>query len=134
VQRARKKIKDRLSKLSTEQLRQLVAEPTSHDVLDAWLELYRRGIQATFSLESLVPLLTSADSKKCGLGMFLLDAVNPPVDHRLLQGASNMDSPEVWRERLASLQKAQEQRSKSMPNHGSESTSPMSGQSVESDP
>jgi hypothetical protein len=104
------KARRKLATYSTEQLRKMVAEPASPEVGFAIVELDRRGIEARPSLESLFPLLTSPDVSQRTLGMWLLDFVDPPIDHHLLIGASNSDSPEVWRERLARLRESQEHR------------------------
>ncbi len=105
------RIRRRVSKLSTEELCKILAEPTGHDVAFAMLELERRGIEARPSLESLSSLLTSPSRNLRGLGMSLLFATYPSLyEEEALKSASNLDLPEVWRERVAILRNAQEKR------------------------
>ena len=97
-----------VSKLSTEQPCMIASEPTSADLGVALMELDRRGVEARPSLESLLPLLTSPNQNRRGLGMSLLLGLYPSVLARLPSGASNANAPEVWRERLAALDDADE--------------------------
>src|SRR5438094_228190 len=62
--RLTKRRQQRMSKLSNEELRQMVTKPTGPDAMSAILELDRRGIEARPSLDSLFPLLTSPDRNR----------------------------------------------------------------------
>jgi hypothetical protein len=96
-----KRQRQRVAKLSTEELRQITTNPASRDMGFAIMELDRRGVEPPLpSLESLSALLTSQDSNRRGLGMSMLFALYPSIKQT---GWSNMDPPEVWRERIASL-------------------------------
>jgi hypothetical protein len=95
-----------MAALSTERLREIAADPTSQDLGFAIGELARRGVEAVPPLESLLGLLTSADSNRCGLGMSLLMACYPHVWSKFPGGSSNMDPAEVWRSRIAALEDA----------------------------
>ncbi len=98
-----KRQRQRVGKLSTEELCQIATNPTSRDMGLAIMELDRRGVEAPLpSLESLIDLLSSEDSNRRGLGMSMLFALYPSVNQT---GWSNTDPPEVWRERIACLHK-----------------------------
>lgn len=99
---------EKVSKLSTEQLCRIAEEPTSPDLGFALSELDRRGIEARPSLESLLALLASSHSNRRGLGLSLLHSFYPSVAAKLPRGSSNMDGPDIWRQRLAGLSDASE--------------------------
>src|SRR5229473_7074003 len=95
-----KRQRQRVAKLSTEELCQIATNPTSRDMGLAIMELDRRGVEAPLpSLESLIALLTSENSNRRGLGMSMLTAFYPSM--KMQSGWSNIDPPEVWRERIA---------------------------------
>jgi hypothetical protein len=92
--------------LSTEQLRDIAADPMSRDLGFAIGELDRRGIEARPSLESLLALLTSPNSNRRGLGLSLLAGCYPSVVEQFGLGCSSADAPEVWQARIAALRDA----------------------------
>ncbi len=69
-------------------------------------ELDRRGIVALPSLESILDLVQSPDSNQRGRAIGLLGAIYPTIFARLPKGSSNLDTPEVWRDRLRAMNRA----------------------------
>lgn len=79
-------IRARVSRLSTEQLRAMIASPSHPDVAFALVELARRGIEMKPERGLLLAMLTSPDSGERARGMSLLHAFYPEV--RLPEGSS----------------------------------------------
>jgi len=91
-----------VSKLSTDVLKEIVANAKSPDLGFAMGELNKRGFDARPSVESLCSLLLAGDSNSRGFGMVLLQATYPDLWHRFVfaERWSNLDPPDVWRERV----------------------------------
>lgn len=94
-----------VSKLSTDTLKGIVADPASGELGFAMEELQSRGVQARPSVESLCSLLLAADSNRRGLAMSLFHAMYPKLWARVAGDGhwSNMDPPEVWEARVTRI-------------------------------
>jgi hypothetical protein len=100
-----RRLRDQLNRIravDTEQLMEIARDLLHPDFSMALSELDRRGVCATPSRDSILALLTSNDGRIRGLGMCYLSAFYPQI--QLPQGCSNMDPPDVWQERVASIQ------------------------------
>jgi hypothetical protein len=81
-----------------------LAGPTTYDLRLAIEELERRGIHAWPSPETLLELLTSADSRQCIRGMYLFHAAYPACGAPAPgEGWSSGDPPEAWRARVTRI-------------------------------
>jgi hypothetical protein len=97
-----------ISGLSDEQLKKIAINPTSRDMGLAIGELESRGLKNIRpSVESLFELLTSSDANRRALGYSQLFAIYPSIFAKIAKdGSSSSDAPEVWRERIATLNDA----------------------------
>jgi len=71
----------RVSRLSTEQLRLIVAKPANLDFRFAFAELSMRGIDMGIVQQSLVDMLVSSDDKERCLGLERLRDICPGLRH-----------------------------------------------------
>lgn len=103
-----RRLKAEMSALSTEELQKIATDPSRREMGFAIAELERRGIKRVRpSLESLFELLTSPQPNKRALGFSQLAAIYPSTWAKICKdGDSSTDPPEVWRERIAALDKA----------------------------
>lgn len=91
-----------MSLTATEDLKKIVSDPSSGNLGFAMEELRRRGIKSRPSLDAMCELLVSDDSRRRGLAMSLFSAIYPELWSRcVVTGWSNMDSPEIWKSRVA---------------------------------
>ena len=94
--------------LSDEQLKAIATNPTAAGMGFAMMELESRGIKDIHpSVESLLELLVSPNANTRALGYGLLGPLYPDISAKIAgEGTSSIDAPEVWRERIAALGKA----------------------------
>lgn len=98
------KISRELSKLSDEQLKEIATNPSSRNLAFAMAELERRGITGIRpTIESVFESLTSNDANARAMGLSCMIALYPGTLESLSDGASSGDGPEVWRERIAAF-------------------------------
>lgn len=97
-------IRARVRALSTEQVREIMQTPTHPDSQFALAELMRRGVDARPSKEQLFSMLTSGNPTLCGHAMANLQVFYPEL--YLPDGASNLDSPELWQPRVEVFRRA----------------------------
>src|SRR3954469_7359745 len=100
------RIKARVRRLSTDDLRNLIANPSHKDSGLGRVELMRRGEDARPSKEQLFGMLTSGNSMLCGQAMTYVSIFYPELRELVPMGSSNQDSPEVWQARVAAVRSA----------------------------
>jgi hypothetical protein len=105
---AKARLKDRrqkMSVLSTEELKKLAVDPLCREMALAMMELDRRGFKNIRPpVESFLELLTSNNPNLRALGFSQLFAMYPSTFQKIAnKDSSSTDSPEVWRERIAAL-------------------------------
>lgn len=97
-------IQERLHPLSNEQLTEIMRTPKHPDSQFALVELMKRGVDARPTKEQLFGMLTSGNPKLCGDAMANLQMFYPEVV--IPEGASNLDTAELWRSRVEVLRQA----------------------------
>ncbi|PWU17421.1 MAG: hypothetical protein C5B50_11395 [Verrucomicrobia bacterium] len=99
------RIRARMNALSPEQLRELMQNPTHPDSQFALAELMRRGVDARPTKDQLFSMLTSGNPRLCGDAMANLQVFYPGLS--LPEGASNLDTPELWESRVEAFRRAE---------------------------
>jgi hypothetical protein len=97
-------IQARLLPLSTDQLCELMRTPGHPDSQFALIELMQRGIDVRPTKEQLFGLLTSGNPNLCMDAMTNLEIFYPELP--IPEGASNLDSPKIWRSRVEAFRNA----------------------------
>jgi hypothetical protein len=96
-------MRERMRLLSKEQLAEIMRTPTHPDSQFALAELMRRGVDARPTKDQLFGMLTSGNPVLCGHAMANLQIFYPKLV--IPNGASNQDSPELWRSRIEEFQR-----------------------------
>ena len=94
-------IEERLRPLSNEQLTEIMRTPKHPDSQFALVELMKRGVDARPTKELLFGMLKSGNPMLCGDAMANLQMFYPEVV--IPEGASNLDTAELWRSRVETL-------------------------------
>ena len=98
------RMRERMRLLSEEQLAEIMRTPTHPDSQFALAELMRRGVDARPTKDQLFGMLASGNPVLCGHAMANLQIFYPKLV--IPDGASNRDSPELWRSRIEAFQRA----------------------------
>jgi hypothetical protein len=93
---------DRLAGLSVEELLAVMVDPSDADFRLAAVELMKRGVKARPAKERLLDLLASNVQRERARGLLLLRQYYNEL--QLPEEWSSMDSTDVWRERIQSLE------------------------------
>ena len=93
----------RVHRLSNDELRDLIANPSHKDSGFARAELMQRGENARPTKEQLFGMLTSGNNMLCGQAMTYVHIFYPELRELVPTGSSNLDPPEVWQARVAAV-------------------------------
>jgi hypothetical protein len=100
-------LRRRIGLLSTDQLRDLIANPSNNGSMLARAELMRRGVDARPPKDQLFEMLASGNSTVCAQAIVSMQLFYPKMFTLLIpMGASNLDPPETWQARIAALRAA----------------------------